>query len=506
MRFLSRMSRMSRVLSTIALLGISSLSVPLAGAQGTSGLNKINHIIVIMQENWSFDSLYGEFPGANGLANAGAARQVGASGQPYATLPQPLNSTLTPPGPDPRFPSDLPVQPFRLAQYVPADQKIGDLVTRFYQEQAQLDGGKMDKFVAFGGSGGLPLGYYDATNLPEGRLARQYTLADNFFHAAYGGSFLNQMWLIAASSPVWPNAPANQVAKLDANGRLIADGAVTPDGYAVNTVYSVNQPHPASITDPAQLLPQQTMPTIGDRLSQKGISWAWYAGGWNAALAGHPDPLFQYHHQPFVYFKNYADGTQAKAVHLKDEQDFLHALRSGGLPAVSFVKPIGEDNEHPGYTSLLRGQEHVANLVKAVQSSPYWSDSLIVITYDENGGFWDHVAPPSGNRWGPGTRIPAIIVSPFARRGVVDHTQYDTTSILKLIETRWQLKPLGTRDAAANDLTNTLDLHRRNQSGTGEIAHTALLGVASAAAVALLLTGGYATHRRRFGRSEQSQA
>src|SRR5260370_38910193 len=108
------------------------------------------------------------------------------------------------------------------------------------------------------------------------------------------------MWLIAASSPVWPNAPVNQVAKLDASGRLIADGAVTPDGYAVNTVYSINQPHPACITDPAQLLPQQTMPTIGDRLSQKGISWAWYAGGWNAALAGHPDPLFQYHHQPFV--------------------------------------------------------------------------------------------------------------------------------------------------------------------------------------------------------------
>src|SRR5260370_18818343 len=135
MRFLSRMSRMSRVLSTIALLGISSLSAPLAGAQGTSGLNKINHIIVIMQENWSFDSLYGEFPGANGLANAGAAtRQAGASGQPYTTLPQPLNPTLAPPGPDPRFPSNLPVQPFRIAQYAPAAQKIRDPVTRIYPQ------------------------------------------------------------------------------------------------------------------------------------------------------------------------------------------------------------------------------------------------------------------------------------------------------------------------------------------------------------------------------------
>ncbi len=495
------MRRFSQVSSMIALLGIVSLGAPTAGPPGANNLSQIDHVIVIMQENWSFDSLYGEFRGANGLANAGATtQQVSATGQPYVMLPQPLNSTLTPPGPDPRFPGNLPVQPFRIAQFVPADQKTGDLVVRFYQEQAQIDGGKMDKFVAFGGSGGLPLGYYDATNLPEGRLASQYTLADNFFHAAYGGSFLNQIWLIAASSPVWPNAPANQVAQLDAQGKLIKDGAVTPDGYAVNTVYSVNQPHPASITDSAKLLPQQTMPTIGDRLSQKGISWAWYAGGWNQALAGHPDPLFQYHHQPFVYFKNYADGTNAKAAHLKDEQDFLHALQAHNLPAVSFVKPIGENNEHPGYASLLQGQEHVAKLVEAVQKSPYWSHSLIIVTYDENGGFWDHVAPPRIDRWGPGTRVPAIIISPFARRGFVDHTQYDTTSILKLIETRWQLKPLSTRDAAANDLTNALDPNRLNQSSTGGIAGTAVIGVIVAAGVGLLLRGGYSTYRRRSGR------
>ena len=273
----------------------------------------------------------------------------------------------------------------------------------------------------------------------------------------------------------------------------------------MNTVYSINQPHPASITDPAQLLPQQTMPTIGDRLSQKGISWAWYAGGWNDALAGHPDPLFQYHHQPFVYFKHYADGTQAKATHLKDEQDFLHALRTGRLPAVSFVKPIGEDNEHLGYTSLLRGQEHVANLVQAVQRSRYWSDSLIIITYDENGGFWDHVAPPASDRWGPGTRIPTIIVSPYAKRGFVDHAQYDTTSILKLIETRWHLKPLGTRDASANDLTNALDLNRLDQAATGDSARTTVIGLGTASGLAVVLTGVYSTYRRRFGRSEQSQ-
>jgi phospholipase C len=301
------------------------------------------------------------------------------------------------------------------------------------------------------------MSYYDAANMPEGKLAQQYTMADNFFHAAFGGSFLNHFWLVCACSPNWPNAPASSVAQLDANGGLVKDGAVTPDGYAVNTSFTVNTPHPATVTDPANLVPNQTMPNIGDRLSEKNVSWAWYSGGWNDALAGHADPLFQFHHQPFAYFANYADGTAAKAAHLKDEKDFTSALSTNALPAVSFIKPLGPDNEHPGYASLVQGQQHVADLVSAVQSSPYWADTAIVITYDENGGRWDHVAPPQGDRWGPGTRVPTIIISPYAKRGYVDHTQYDTTSILKFIENRWGLAPLGTRDAAANDLSNAFD-------------------------------------------------
>jgi phospholipase C len=234
---------------------------------------------------------------------------------------------------------------------------------------------------------------------------------------------------------------------------LVKDGAVTPDGYAINTSFTVNQPHPAEM-DPARLVPNQTAPTIGDRLEENGISWAWYSGGWNDALAGHPDPLFQFHHQVFAFFARYADGQPGRTQHLKDEQDFWGALKEGKLPAVSFIKPLGPDNEHPGYASLTRGQEHVLELVAAVMNSPYWRDTAIIITYDENGGLWDHVAPPKVDRWGPGSRVPAIIVSPFAKRRYIDHTQYDTTSILKLIETRWALRPLGSRDAGAGDLRN----------------------------------------------------
>jgi phospholipase C len=124
---------------------------------------------------------------------------------------------------------------------------------------------------------------------------------------------------------------------------------------------------------------------------------------------------------------------------------------------VAFVKPIGAHNEHPGYADLLSGQQYVADLVQAVQDSPVWKDSVIILTYDEGGGRWDHVPPPPGDQFGPGTRIPALIVSPFAKRGFVDHTSYETVSILKLIETRWNLAPLGSRDAAANNLLNAFD-------------------------------------------------
>jgi phospholipase C len=207
-------------------------------------------------------------------------------------------------------------------------------------------------------------------------------------------------------------------------------------------------------------VPNQTQPTIGDRLSEKGVSWVWYSGGWRDAVAGHPDRLFQFHHQPFAFYATYADGTAAKAEHLRDEDDFFRDLASGNLPAVSIIKPIGANNEHPAYAVPLTGQSHAAAIVRAIMNSPFWVDTVIIATYDENGGRWDHVAPPAVDRWGPGTRVPAIIISPFAKRRFIDHTPYDTTSILALIERRWRLQPLGTRDAAANDLTNAFEFGR----------------------------------------------
>ena len=419
------------------------------------GIERIDHVVILFQENWSFDGLFGRFPGANGLANAAnALPQSDRNGNVYAVLPPSLGPDNKP---DPRIPKDLPNAPFDLARYVAPTEKAGNPIHLFYQNQHQIDGGKNDRFVAWTNAGGLVMSYYDASDFPLGKIAKQFTLADDFFMGAFGGSFLNHFWLVCACTPEWKDAPQAIRAVLDDKGMMVKDGAVTPDGYVVNTSYTVNAPHPASIKDPARLMPNQVLPTIGERLSEKGISWAWYSGGWNDALAGHPHPVFQYHHQPFAYFAAYADGTEAKKKHLLDEEEFWKAVKGGALPAVSFVKPIGPLNEHPGYADLMSGQEHIAKMIAAIMASPQWKSTAIIVTYDENGGRWDHVAPPVVDRWGPGTRVPAVIVSPYAKRGYVDHTPYDTTSILRFIEKRWGLAPLGPRDAAVNDLTNAFD-------------------------------------------------
>jgi phospholipase C len=453
---------MTRSLRRVLAFAIGSITVMAAGPVFTAvtvgaetnsesdaslgSLKKINHLVVIYEENRSFDNLYGQFEGANGLeqASESAKPQIDANGQPYTCLPQKTGSGL---------PACLPNEPFDITRYIPANQPTIDLVHRFYQEQFQIDGGKMDKFVAVSDAKGLTMGYYPTEKLPMAEVAGNYVLADNFFHASFGGSFLNHQWLVCACTPVYdatkfPTQP--DLHTVISNGVVTKDGQLTTaaeGNYAVNTIFPNSAPTIAS----AKKIQPLDNTTIGDRLSAKNIDWAWYSGGWNDAVAGHADPNFQYHHQAFNYYTKYAANGPGRS-HLQDEINFIAAANAGTLPAVSFVKPIGANNEHPGYADLMTGENHLLSLINAVKNGPNWKDTAIVVTYDENGGFWDHVAPPTSDKWGPGTRVPAIVISPLARRHFVDHTLYDTTSILATIEHRWSLQPLGTRDANANDL------------------------------------------------------
>jgi phospholipase C len=171
----------------------------------------------------------------------------------------------------------------------------------------------------------------------------------------------------------------------------------------------------------------------------------------------------------FNYFSNFTIGTAARTAHLRDEAEFFQAAHTGRLKPVSFIKPIGEENEHPGYTNETEGSNHLVDLIKAVMEGPDGRETLIIITYDEFGGQWDHVPPPPHNRhgrdaeradkWGPGTRIPALLISKQFDRSGVAHEDYDTTSILKLIERRFDLQPLVERKS--RNLAVALEAARR---------------------------------------------
>ena len=444
-------------------LALFAFNASPAGASPTAkphrgGLDKIGHIIVIYLENHSFDNLYGLFPGAEGIAQAKQANtlQVDANGKVYAQLPKVMDTRKKPPAPDPRFPENLPNRPFMIDPYVGDNQATGDLIHRFSTHQRQINGGAMNRFADLSDAGGLAMGYYDGRKLPLWHYAKRFTLADHFFQAAFGGSFLNHLWLACSCTPHFDSAPDELKALADERGEAAKDPPVTQDGYAVNTLFPALGPLPA--TAGKKVLPPLSEVTLGDRLTAKGVDWAWYAGGWNDAVAGHADPLFQFHHQPYTYFNRYAPGSAERANHLKDLADLIAGIDRGELPPVVFYKPIGSNNEHPGYADVLSGDQHIADLLGKLEHSKLWKDAVVVITYDEYGGYWDHVPPPKGDRWGPGSRIPAIIVSPFAAKGRVDHTVYDTTSILKLIENRHGLEPLGERDAKANSLENALKL------------------------------------------------
>jgi phospholipase C len=556
----------SAAIVTIALLAAALIPGSVALAAPKDGpLGHFKHIVVIYEENHSFDNLYGLWGSVGGVAVEGVSSadaahttQVAQDGTAYNCLLMSDVNLMSPPlsadcsSSTFSFGTGKPTTayhfgnaPYNIDQYIPATANTcpdenslfantfgildpaglpggctRDLVHRFYQEQYQLDGGNQDRYVTGSDSAGMTMGYYDTTALPIYTYLHQngapnYVIADHFFQGAFGGSFLNHQYLIAAAALPWPAATATQHSLLDANGfpnatyplyvptTTVRDAAATQacgltttvagfacGDLAVNTVQPWYQPTSAF---GAKVPPVTSQTTIGDELSAKGVSWAWYSGGWddaNGNVGGRgytngdgtsctnpnsapapvdavgnggapycPDKSFQTHHQPFNYYANFAPGTPGRA-HLQDEQDFLHAVQTSALPAVSFVKPLGLENEHPGYASEANGSDHLVNLIQAIETGPEAGNTLIVVTYDEFGGQWDHVPPPglgttgASDSFGPGTRIPALVIGRSLTTSTVDHTVYDTTSILATIEHQFELTALSadTRDGRVSDL------------------------------------------------------
>lgn len=502
---------------------------PTGGGADAALRAKIDTIVVIYAENRSFNNLFADFPGLQHPLSAVPRErflQRDRDGSILEKLPK-IWEGLVPErqvvehrefliGPD-----DLPLlpnAPFALStpdgDPLPHGVVTRDLIHSFYNNQLQINGGRNDGFVAWGDSGALVMGHYGDTrfNLRLYQLAREFTLLDNFFMGAFGGSFLNHQYLIAAQPPFYPDAdrgPARdrivvledglRPKQTDKSPKSAMDGPVrfvpmslSPDFWAVNTMMppyaptyelDLSRPGYADWNSARTLVPQGHR-NIGDMLVAKGVDWAWYGGGWQAALDGKGQdghfpsrPNFQPHHQPFNYFANLAPGTPARAHHLRDggvgetarTNHFLADAAAGRLPPVSFYKPHGDLNMHAGYSDVDAGDRHIAGVIDVLRRGPQWEKMLVIVTFDENGGWWDHVAPPKGDRWGPGTRIPAIVISPHAKKGTVDHSIYDTGSIARFITRRFGLEKLPgllQRERAMiaaggpppGDLTGALDL------------------------------------------------
>jgi acid phosphatase len=537
-------------------------------------MQRVKHMVVIYEENHSFDNLYGGWEGVDGLSHADAAHttQISQGGQPFECLKQedvnltspPLSATCvnTTGG---AFQSHFPNAPFTIDDYIkpedttcPAPGEFAangklkgtglpggctrDLVHRYYQEQYQLNGGAQNRYVTGSDATGLTMGTYRTRELPiyeylHSKGHPHYAIADRFFQGAFGGSFLNHQWLVAAATPTFYNAvndggTTDLHSLVDSNGMpqtyplytatgpvknnpltqaCPAPAGVTCGDWAVNTIQPPYQPY-APGTAPERRLPAQQGPTIGDRLSAKGIDWAWYSGGWSnangdrdepgwtngsgptcsdpntatgAQFPNCPDKLFQYHHQPFNYYETFKPGSQMRTQHLRDEVE-LEGLISGSkkhceLKSVSLLKPIGAENEHPGYASEHTGSDHLVDLLKGIEGSRCAKDTMVVVTYDEFGGQWDHVPPPGQgsttpgphDAMGPGTRIPALVLAPGINGdAVVDHASHDTTSIMATIEHRFRLQPVSSRDAAVRDLSTVFAAHEmRREHGHGRHGH-----------------------------------
>lgn len=492
--------------AALAASGLPVFAAEPAKGDRTGLRDKVDHIIVIFQENRSFDHYFGTYRSPQGhavenlldaegkVSDRFTGLQANPAGIPYNYLPVPYDL--------PGFAGAvLENKPFALAEFLPATHNVPwDPAHHFFRMFAQVNGGKMDRFVALalakhhGPLGDASesdrvrsmfaqsrpsaavVGYYTRRDLPfYHRLADEYVLHDNFFQAISGGSTANALYLVAARSAVSAKAPKGRVGSLE---RAVFDMPYDERGILINDLPPLLGPTETAFED-LKIAPdpqEQSYPNIGDRLAEAGLSWAWYNENWNAvkpwamkSAFGAGDgsavvdaiELYVPHHNPFQYYPSWQ--RNVKAGHMRDAEDFFEDLRGGRLPSVSFVKATGIHDEHPADSAPRWGEQWVQRLLQAVGESPLWGRVAVVMTYDEGGGFWDHVPPPRPDAYGCGTRIPAFVIGPWARRGFVDHRVGDTTSVLALIEARFGLEPLQKRDAEAYDLLGGFDFEQRRR-------------------------------------------
>lgn len=515
--------------------------LPLHAAAAPKSTTPIEHVIVVVGENRSFDHLYGVYKSPNGqsiknLLSAGIVRADGTPGPNYRLAAQKTADmskgySPTPPitgsydallqpyasgafgqrqgVPDSRFPAELANGPFQITNYVSVGAHTGDPIHRFFQMWQQVNGGANDLFVWAANNfgfyrgdnvasvdsvptyqGAVAMGFY---NMAQGdapyfkQLAERYAIADNYHQAILGGTAANYVAMVAADVAIYTEndkiavPPAEQVLQLRLlkNGKQLvenggvylpcadrnADGVAPIQNYLNNlpyrpfnggncepgAYYMVNNLDPSytanlqgiTLGSDKWLLPPQVMPNIGDTMSQAGLSWKWYSGGRNDGkkvdkeYCGICDPL--------TFFKSTMTGAdQDKLLDL--QQFYVDVKDAKHFPAVSFISTYDSISGHPGYAMETGFEELVKDIVERVKANPeLWKKTAILITFDEGGGYYDSGYVQFVDFFGDGTRVPMIAVSPYTRRGAIDHTYYDHASIIKFIERNWGLPNLSSR-------------------------------------------------------------
>lgn len=481
----------------------------------------IKHVVVIFQENVSFDHYFGTYPHAFNLPGETPF---------HAKEDTPESNTLLSSGL--LFNNPNAANPFRIPPSVPV---TCDEDHNYNDEQAAAHGGLMDKFVeklscndAVLGPAST-MGYYDGNTVTAmWNYAQNFAMSDNSWGTTFGPSTPGALNLIAGNTfpgtlaPLRPNGKASSAAGNIAGGATTGSVVGDPRPFMDDCVFS--NPKFAGVNQISM-----TGKNVGDLLNAKGITWGWFQGGFaptgtdaqgravcgqhHTGLAGDDAVVnagdYIPHHEPFMYFANTTNphhlrpssvgmiGKADQANHQYDLTDFFAALQNGNLPAVSYLKAGAYQDGHAGYSDPIDEQIFVVNTINALMHSPEWNETAVIIAWDDSDGWYDHqmgtivtqsnvsddqllgpgnCGAPKANdvsggtqngRCGFGPRLPLLVVSPWAKKNFIDDSITDQSSILRFIEDNWSLGRIGSgsTDAIAGTLTNMFDFDHGPRAG-----------------------------------------
>jgi phospholipase C len=526
-----RAARWGALVGATALTAASAAAPALAATpahSGTGTATPVKHVVVIFDENVSFDHYFATYPKA---ANTDGTKFTASRKTPKSV------NTLAHAGLLTKNPNLYLPKRLSSSQAMTCDQNH-----TYGAEQYAADGGKADAYVentevnkctGLFGEPGLVMDYYDGNTVTGlWNYAQHYSLNDRSFSSVYGPSTPGALNLVSGQTHgVISVDPASGTENPTQTATPDSYTVVSPNAKGVGTV--INDPDPAfddcsdkDHTSTNALAAMQGK-NIGDLLNAKGVTWGWFQGGfrpsttWDGTTGGYAKCAgnthtnvggaasvdYSPHHSPFQYYKSTSNphhlapssvseiGHNGRANHNYDLTDFDATLKAGNLPAVSFLKAAEYQDGHAGYSDPLDEQNFLVKEINAIQTSPQWKDTAVVVAYDDSDGWYDHAyaTPRSGSantalgsngkaidspacqsgpaattgyqdRCGPGTRQPLLVISPYSKVNSVDHTATEQTSITKFIEDNWHTGRIGDAsfDQRAGTLTNMFDFKHPN--------------------------------------------